>query len=127
MAALEQARRFWENLMKLGTRRLIGLGVTGIMIFLVTGLAGFYLSRPTQELLYSGLDREDVSRIASALKEANIDFDVSADSTSVYVRYGQTAPARMLLAEKGLPNSPNAATSFSTNSARSALRPSCNK
>ncbi len=108
MAALEQARRFWENLMKLGTRRLIGLGVTGIMIFLVTGLAGFYLSRPTQELLYSGLDREDVSRIASALKEANIDFDVSADSTSVYVRYGQTAPARMLLAEKGLPNSPNA-------------------
>jgi flagellar M-ring protein FliF len=108
MAALEQARRFWENLMKLGTRRLIGLGVTGLMIFLVTGLAGFYLSRPTQELLYSGLDREDVSRIASALKEANIDFDVSADSTSVYVRYGQTAPARMLLAEKGLPNSPNA-------------------
>ncbi|HEY0144558.1 MAG: flagellar basal-body MS-ring/collar protein FliF [Methylovirgula sp.] len=108
MAALEQARRFWENLMKLGTRRLIGLGVTGLMIFLVTGLAGYYLSRPTQELLYSGLDREDVSRIASALKEANIDFDVSSDSTSVYVRYGQTAPARMLLAEKGLPNSPNA-------------------
>ncbi len=53
MAALEQARRFWENLMKLGTRRLIGLGVTGLMIFLVTGLAGYYLSRPTQELLYS--------------------------------------------------------------------------
>jgi flagellar M-ring protein FliF len=108
MAALEQARRFWENLMKLGTRRLIGLGVTGLVIFFVTGLAGFYLSRPTQELLYSGLDREDVARIASALKEANIEFDVSADSTSVYVRYGQTAPARMLLAEKGLPNSPNA-------------------
>ncbi len=108
MAALEQARRFWENLMKLGTRRLIGLGVTGLMIFFVTGLAGYFLSRPTQELLYSGLDREDVSRIASALKEANIDFDVSADSTSVYVRYGQTSPARMLLAEKGLPNSPNA-------------------
>lgn len=108
MAALEQARRFWENLMKLGTRRLIGLGVTGLAVFLVTGLAGYYLSRPTQELLYSGLDREDVSRIASALKEANIDFDVSADSTSVFVHYGQTAPARMLLAEKGLPNSPNA-------------------
>ncbi|WP_297297338.1 flagellar basal-body MS-ring/collar protein FliF [uncultured Methylovirgula sp.] len=108
MAALEQAKRVWDNLLKLGTRRLIGLGMTGLAVFLVTGLAGYYLSRPTQELLYGGLDREDVSRIASALKEANIDFDVSADSTAVYVHYGQTAQARMLLAEKGLPNSPNA-------------------
>ena len=56
----------------------------------------------------ASLDREDVSRIASALKEANIDFDVSADSTSVYVRYGQTAPARMLLAEKGCRTAPRA-------------------
>ncbi|MEW6438205.1 MAG: flagellar basal-body MS-ring/collar protein FliF [Pseudomonadota bacterium] len=108
MAALDQAKRVWDNLLRLGTRRLIGLGVTGLVVFLVTGMAGYYLSRPTQELLYSGLDREDVSRIASALKEANIDFDVSADSTAVYVRYGETAQARMLLAEKGLPNSPNA-------------------
>jgi len=108
MAALEQAKRVWDNLLRLGTRRLIGLGVTGLVVFLVTGMAGYYLSRPAQELLYSGLDREDVSRIASALKDADIDFDVSADSTAVYVRYGQTAQARMLLAEKGLPNSPNA-------------------
>ncbi len=108
MAALEQAKRVWENLLRLGTRRLFGLGMTGLVVFLVTGLAGYYLSRPAQELLYSGLDRDDVSRIASALKEANIDFDVSADSTAVYVRFGQTAQARMLLAEKGLPNSPNA-------------------
>jgi flagellar M-ring protein FliF len=108
MAALEQARRVWENLLRLGARRLIGLGVTGLAIFLITGLAGYYLSRPTEELLYSGLDRDDVSRIASALKEANIDFDVSSDSSAVYVHYGETAQARMLLAEKGLPNSPNA-------------------
>lgn len=108
MAALEHAKRVWENLLRLGTRRLIGLGLTGLLIFMITGLAGYYLSRPTEELLYSGLDRDDVSRIASALKEANIDFDVSSDSTAVYVHYGQTSEARMLLAEKGLPNSPNA-------------------
>ncbi len=108
MAALDHAKRVWDNLLKLGARRLIGLGATGLAVFLVTGLAGYYLSRPTQELLYSGLDREDVSRIASALKEANVDFDVSSDSTAVYVHTGQTAQARMLLAEKGLPNSPNA-------------------
>jgi flagellar M-ring protein FliF len=108
MTVLEQAERFWANLAKLGTRRLIGLGVTGLAVFAITGLAGYYLSRPSYELLYSGLDRPDVSRIASALKEANISFDVNSDGTAVMVRYGETATARMLLAEKGLPNSPNA-------------------
>ena len=108
MAALEQAKRFWANLARLGTRRLIGLGVTGLVVFMITGLAGYYLSRPSLELLYSGLDRQDVSRIASALKEANIDFDLSPDGTSVFVRFGETAQARMLLAEKGLPNNPDA-------------------
>jgi flagellar M-ring protein FliF len=108
MTALEQAKRIWANLAKLGTRRLIGLGVTGLAVFAVTGLAGYYLSRPSLELLYSGLDRQDVSRIGSALKEANIDFDISSDGSSVFVRFGETAQARMLLAEKGLPNNPDA-------------------
>lgn len=108
MTALEQAKRVWANLARLGTRRLVGLGVTGLVVFLITGLAGYYLSRPSLELLYSGLDRQDVSRIAGALKDAGIDFDVSADESSVYVRYGESAQARMLLAEKGLPNDPDA-------------------
>jgi flagellar M-ring protein FliF len=60
------------------------------------------------ETLYSGLDRDDVSAIGSALKDADIPFDVSADGESILVHYGQTAQARMLLAEKGLPHSPNA-------------------
>jgi flagellar M-ring protein FliF len=60
------------------------------------------------ETLYGGLDRDDVSAIGAALRDANIPFDVSPDGTSVLVRYGQTAPARMLLAEKGLPHSTNA-------------------
>ena len=51
---------------------------------------------------------QDVSRIGAALKEAGIAFDVNAQGTAVLVRYGQTAQARMLLAEKGLPASANA-------------------
>jgi flagellar M-ring protein FliF len=108
MTVLEQAERFWTNLAKLGTKRLIVLGVTGLAVFAITGLAGYYLSRPSLEVLYSGLDRQDVGRIASALKEANFTFDVSADGTTVLVRYGETGAARMLLAEKGLPNNLNA-------------------
>jgi flagellar M-ring protein FliF len=78
-----------------------------VTIFVVVGLGGYYMSRPALEILYTGLDRQDVSRIASVLKEANIPFDVNSDGNTVFVRFGETAPARMLLAEKGLPNSPS--------------------
>jgi flagellar M-ring protein FliF len=108
MAVQEQIERLWTSLLKLGSRRLIALGVIGVSVFAMTGLAGYFLSRPASEILYAGLDRQDVGRIAGALKEANIPFDVSSDGGTVLVRYGETARARMLLAEKGLPNSPNA-------------------
>ena len=77
-------------------------------MFAVVILGGIYLSRPQMDVLYSGLDREDVTRIGAALNEAGIQFDVNADGTAVLVSYGQTAAARMLLAEKGLPQSANA-------------------
>jgi flagellar M-ring protein FliF len=100
-----QAEKLWANLMELGVRRLVALGVIGLVVFLGVGLGAYYLSRPAQETLYTGLEREDVSRIGSVLKDAGIPFDVSADGTAVLVRYGHTAQARMLLAEKGLPQS----------------------
>jgi flagellar M-ring protein FliF len=108
MAVQKQIERLWDSLLKLGSRRLIALGVIGISVFAMTGLAGYFLSRPSVEVLYTGLDRQDAGRIAGALKEADIPFDVSSDGGTVLVRYGETARARMLLAEKGLPNSPNA-------------------
>jgi len=103
--ALAQVERLLANLLALGTRRLAALGVIGFAVFAATGFAGYYLSRPTMETLYSGLDRDDVVSIGSALREAGIAFDVSADGTSVTVPVGQAAPARMTLAEKGLPHS----------------------
>lgn len=108
MTAMEHAERLWTGLRNLGTRRLIALGVIGLAVFAMTGVGGYFLSRPAQEILYSNLDRQDVSRIAATLKEAGIGFDVNSDGNTVLVRYGETARARMLLAEKGLPNSPNA-------------------
>ncbi|WGJ14484.1 flagellar basal-body MS-ring/collar protein FliF [Methylocapsa sp. D3K7] len=108
MAVQKQIERLWASLLGLGSRRLIALGVIGVTVFAMTGLAGYFLSRPASEVLYAGLDRQDVGRIAGALKEADIAFDVSSDGGTVLVRYGETARARMLLAEKGLPNSPNA-------------------
>ena len=105
MNALAQAERLWTNLLALGARRLAVLGLIGFSVFAVTGLSGYYLSRPTTEALYSGLDRDDVVGIGSALREAGISFDVSADGGTVLVPVGQAALARMTLAEKGLPHS----------------------
>lgn len=108
MVGQKQIEHIWANLLKLGSRRLIALAMIGVSVFAMTGLAGYFLSRPAFEVLYAGLDRQDVSRIGAALKEADISFDVNSDGNTVLVRYGETARARMLLAERGLPNSPNA-------------------
>ena len=89
----------------LGARRLAALAVIGAAAFAMTGAAGYYLSRPTMETLYSGLDRDDVAAIGAALREAGVPFDVNAESTVVLTAAGQTAAARMILAEKGLPRS----------------------
>ncbi|MGI4764851.1 MAG: flagellar basal-body MS-ring/collar protein FliF, partial [Janthinobacterium lividum] len=108
MNAMDQAQRLWANLMQLGGRKLGALAAIGVAIFALVGVGGYYLSRPATETLYSGLDRGDVASIGAALHDADISFDVSPDGTAVAVHYGQTAQARMLLAERGLPHSGNA-------------------
>ncbi|MEW6645321.1 MAG: flagellar basal-body MS-ring/collar protein FliF [Pseudomonadota bacterium] len=101
----EHAQRLWNNLLELGPRRLTVLALVGLAVFLGVGGGAYYLSRPEFEVLYTGLTREDVSRVGAALRDANVPFDVNAAGDTVLVRPGQTALARTLLAEKGLPNS----------------------
>ncbi len=108
MFGLEQLERIWKSLLALGARRLIALAFVGTAVMGTVGLGSYYLSRPDLETLYTGLNPQDVSRIGGALKEAGIFFDINSAGNAVLVRYGQTAQARMLLAEKGLPNSANA-------------------
>ena len=105
MPGRQHAERLWTSLMQLGARRLAVLAAIGIAVFLTVGFGAYYLSRPAQETLYTGLDREDVGRMGAVLKDAGIPFDVSSDGTSLLVSYGNTAQARMLLAEKGLTHS----------------------
>jgi len=101
----EVLKRLRDSLAVLGARRLIALGLTGITVFLLVGVSGYLLSRPQQEVLYSGLDAQDVTRVGAALQDAGVPFDVNSSGDSVMVQYGRAAKARMLLAEKGLPRS----------------------
>lgn len=93
------------NLLSLGARRLLALGLAGITVFALVAVCGYYLSRPVREVLYTGLDPQDVSRIGAALEDSGIAFDVNVVGDTVLVDYGKTAKARMILAQKGLPKS----------------------
>jgi flagellar M-ring protein FliF len=108
MNAMDQLARLWASLLSLGPKRLAALGLIGASVFAVTGLGGYYLSRPSFEILYAGLDRQDVNAIGAVLREADIRYDVNAEGNTVLVQYGQTSQARMLLAERGLPHGANA-------------------
>lgn len=105
MVNREHAQKLWNNLLELGPRRLALLALVGLAVFLGVGGGAYYLSRPEFNVLYSGLTREDVSRVSSVLRDANIAFDVNAAGDTIYVRPAQTAQARTLLADKGLPSS----------------------
>lgn len=107
-SVLDILKRLRESLLALGTKRLLALGLTGLTVFTIVGVSGYLLSRPEQEVLYSGLDPQDVTRMGAALQDAGIRFDVSVSGDAVMVDFGQAARARMLLAEKGLPRSDSA-------------------
>lgn len=104
----EQAQQIMANLSALGPRKLAALGIIGALVVAIIGLGAYYLSRPDMETLYSGLERADVTQIGAALTEAGIPFDVSSDGASVLTPFSQTANARALLAENGLPRSEKA-------------------
>ena len=108
MAARDGARQLVSNVLGLGRRRLAALGIIGATVFGVVALGATYLSGAEDEVLYSGLDRSDVGRIGAALTEAGIGFDVDTAGETVLVKFGEAGRARMLLAEKGLPNGASA-------------------
>lgn len=108
MAVQDVLKRLSSGLLALGWRRLVALGLTGLTVFLLVAVSSYFLTRPQREVVYSGLDQQDVTRIGAALDDAGVSFDVSVNGDSVLVDYGQAAKARMLLAQKGLPRSESA-------------------
>lgn len=105
MNLLDQLSSLPANLANLGNKRIAALAGVGTLAFAVIVAAAIFLNRPSFETLYVGLDANDSNQIAIALAEMNISFDVSSDGGTVSVPVGMTSRARMILAERGLPNS----------------------
>lgn len=93
------------SLAGLGAKRLGAMALAVVLTFGVLAIGAIYLNKPAFDVLYVGLDRDDVNRIGIALSDAGIAFDVDNTGTTVLVEAGQTSRARMILAEKGLPAS----------------------
>ncbi|WP_373237255.1 flagellar basal-body MS-ring/collar protein FliF [Cohaesibacter celericrescens] len=108
MPGSEQAEKIWSNLKELGPKRLMALGIIGVLTLFFVGGGAYLLSRPQLTTLYSGLDREDITRIGSALQDSGIQFDVNTESSAVLVSHASAKRARMLLAERGLPRGKSA-------------------
>lgn len=107
MNLLNQLLAIGKNLAGLGPARLAALaGVGALTIALILG-ATYYLNKPSMETLYVGLDASDLNQISLVLAGAGVDFEQGADGSSLKVKVGQVAQARLLLAEQGLPNSAN--------------------
>ncbi|WP_244596511.1 flagellar basal-body MS-ring/collar protein FliF [Oricola cellulosilytica] len=101
---LEQIQQIGKNFSALGIQKLAIMAAVALTIVIGVGAGAYFLNRPAFEPIYVGLERDDVGRMGTALADAGIPFDVSADGTSVLVPVGKTSRARMVLAEKGLPN-----------------------
>jgi flagellar M-ring protein FliF len=108
MITAQHVLQLGSSLARLGPRRLAVLGMTGLAVMLAIGLAAHFLGRPAMQAIYVGLSAQDVSRITAALAEAGVSFDVNEQRSAVLVPFGQTARARTLLAQKGLPSSARA-------------------
>jgi flagellar M-ring protein FliF len=104
----KQLQSITSTLAGLGARRIVSMMVALSVIFATLGVGTLYLNQPDFEVLYVGLDRDDVNRIGIALSDAGIAFDVDSNGTSLLVEAGQTSRSRMILAEKGLPASSGA-------------------
>ncbi|MBP1861845.1 flagellar basal-body MS-ring/collar protein FliF [Rhizobium herbae] len=108
MNLLDQFSTVTKNLAALGQGKLIALISAGVIAVGIVLAAGLYVNKPSYETLYVGLESNDLNQVSVALAEANIDFEVGSDGSSLQVPVGMTGKARLYLAERGLPNSANA-------------------
>ncbi|MGB8291686.1 flagellar M-ring protein FliF [Rhizobium ruizarguesonis] len=108
MNLLNQLVQLFKNFGALGRTRLMILGGVGAVSIAIVLAAALFVNKPAQETLYVGLDSPDLNQISMALAEANVDFQVGTDGSSISVPAGMTGKARLMLAERGLPNSANA-------------------
>lgn len=92
-------------LANLSTRGRIVLGVGALAVVLVFFLLFRIATAPSYTTLLTGLDPKQTGKVGDALSARGIPFELQNNGTAVAVQRGQTAQARIALAESGVPAS----------------------
>lgn len=108
MSLFNQLLQVSKNFAAMGQAKLLAMAGVAIVSFALILAGALYVNKPSYETLYVGLEPVDLNQISIALAESGIDFQTGSDGQSISVTAGMTGKARLLLAERGLPNSANA-------------------
>ena len=85
------------------TKGKIGMGVAAVAVVLVAILLMKMASSPSFTTIASGVDPAQTGKMTSALDQRGIKWKLANNGTGIAVDAGQTATARVALAEQGLP------------------------
>ncbi|MBM9596137.1 flagellar basal-body MS-ring/collar protein FliF [Roseitranquillus sediminis] len=96
---MQQILSVWNGLDT--RRRVIIIGATLAMFAAVIGLSRM-ASRPTMDLLYSGLESSAAGEVVAALDQRGVSYEIRG--SSIFVDAGQRDQLRMTLAGEGLPS-----------------------
>ena len=96
---MQQLVALWQSLDT--SRRVVVAGATVAMFAAVLMLSGLAGSRPSQALLYAGLEGRGAAEVVAALDARAVPYEVRGDA--IYVAATQRDELRMALAGEGLP------------------------
>jgi flagellar M-ring protein FliF len=81
-------------------RIILGLSALAVVVILFFGMQ--IAGRPSYALVSTGMDPADTGKVAAALDEEGIKYELRNNGTALAVEKSQTAQARIALAGKGL-------------------------
>ena len=84
--------------MRLAVMGAVMLGLVGFFIFLIGKL-----TTPSMELLYSNLDKGDLTKITGQLETMNVPYELKEGGNQILVPTAQVGPVRLRLADQDLP------------------------
>ena len=100
MGFLQKINTTWEKIGVVQRALLIAIVVACV---LVGGLLTKWATRPEMQLLYSDLSAKEAGAIVEKISKSNIQYELRAGGTSIYVPAKQVYQLRLDMAKDGLP------------------------
>jgi len=85
--------------LRLSVMGIVVIGLLAFFIYLTTRLAA-----PRMELLYGGLEGQDVTSITTQLSATNIPFEMRGNGSQIFVPSDRVNELRLSMANKGIPS-----------------------